>query len=157
MKIYIASDHAGFALKSKLVSFVQSLGHSVEDLGPFAMNTEDDYPDFVKPLAARVAEEDESCGIVIGASGQGEAIAANRTRGIRAVVYYGTPSQSQTDAEGNILNLIQSTRAHNNANVLSLGARFISEDDACETVALWLSTPFAKEERHMRRIVKLDD
>lgn len=157
MKIYIASDHAGFALKAALIPSVQTLGHTIEDLGAFKLDMNDDYPDFVKPLAMRVARESESCGIVIGASGEGEAIAANRIKGIRAVVYYGTPQKNQTDAEGNILNLIQSTRAHNNANILSLGARFISEDDARETVALWLSTPFQKEERHMRRIVTLDD
>ena len=157
MKIYIAADHAGFALKAALVPFVQSLGHEIEDMGAHALDPADDYPNFIKPLATRVASEKESLGIVIGASGQGEAIAANRVRGVRAVVYYGATAANQHDTEGNILNLLQSTRAHNNANILSLGARFISEADACAAVALWLSTPFSNDARHLRRIVSLED
>ena len=157
MTICIASDHAGFDLKSKLIVFVRSLGHGVEDCGPAFLQTDDDFPDYVLPLAKKVAEEKGSFGIVIGASGQGEAMAANRIKGVRAAVYYGVVTKNQTDEGGNILNLIQSMRAHNDANVLSLGARFLSEGDAKEAVKLFLATPFSGDERHLRRIAKLDD
>lgn len=156
MKIFFASDHAGFGLKSKLVPFVQSLGHEVEDCGPAALNDGDDFPDYILPCAQKMAEDKGSLGIVIGASGQGEAMAANRVKGIRAAVYYGDSFAEQTDTSGNILNLIQSVRAHNDANVLSLGARFLSEAAAKAAVKLFIETPFSDDERHKRRIAKLD-
>src|SRR3989344_2398604 len=130
MRIYFASDHAGFGLKTKLLLFVQLIGHDVEDCGPATLQSDDDFPDYVLQMAHKVAAEKGSFGIAIGASGQGEAMAANRVKGVRAAVYYGDSFAEQTDESGNILNLIQSTRAHNNANVLSLGARFLSEDAA---------------------------
>lgn len=156
MHIYIASDHAGFKLKNLLVSFLAHEGHHVHDCGPAAFNVEDDYPDYIVPMARRVAEDDHSVGIGIGASGQGEAMAANRVTGARAAVYYGEARGEQTDAAGTILNLLQSTRAHNNANILCIGARFISEQDAKHAVQLWLSTPFSGEARHARRIAKFN-
>lgn len=157
MKVYFASDHAGFELKAELISYVQSLHYDIEDLGPASFNPDDDYPDFVLPLAKRVANEEGAFGIVIGASGQGEAIAANRVRGARAAVYYDEPAKSQTDAAGNILNIVQSARAHNNANILSLGARFVTETGAKNAVKTFLQTPFSGEARHMRRVAKLDN
>lgn len=156
MHIYIASDHAGFKLKSILVPFLGAEGHHVHDCGPASFNVEDDYPDYIVPMARRVAEDELSVGIGIGASGQGEAMAANRIPGVRAAVYYGEARGEQTDAVGTILNLLQSTRAHNNANVLCLGARFISEQDAKHAVQLWLSTPFSGVARHARRIAKIE-
>lgn len=156
MHVYIASDHAGYKLKSILISFLGAEGFRVHDCGPTAFNVEDDYPDYLMPMARRVAEDDTSFGIGIGASGQGEAMAANRVPGVRAAVYYGEARGEQTDAAGTILNLLQSTRAHNNANILCIGARFISEQDAKHAVQLWLSTPFSGEVRHARRIAKLD-
>lgn len=156
MHVYIASDHAGYKLKAMLVSFLGSEGHHVYDCGPNTFEVEDDYPDYLMPMARRVAEDTTSVGIGIGASGQGEAMAANRIPGVRAAVYYGEARGEQTDAAGTILNLLQSTRAHNNANVLCLGARFISEQDAKHAVQLWLATPFSHEPRHARRIAKLD-
>lgn len=156
MHIYIASDHAGFKLKNMLVSFLSHEGHHVHDCGPATFNVEDDYPDYIVPMARRVAEDDHSVGIGIGASGQGEAMAANRVKGARAAVYYGEARGEQTDAAGAILNLLQSTRAHNNANILCIGARFISEQDAKHAVQLWLSTPFSGEARHARRIAKFN-
>jgi ribose 5-phosphate isomerase B len=156
MHVYIASDHAGFKLKNILVSFLGEEGYHVHDCGPASFNVEDDYPDYILPMARRVAEDEQSVGIGIGASGQGEAMAANRVQGVRAAVYYGEARGEQTDAAGTILNLLQSTRAHNNANVLCIGARFISEQDAKHAVQLWLSTPFSGEARHARRIAKID-
>jgi len=156
MHVYFASDHAGFELKAELISFVHALGHEAEDLGPFEYNESDDYPDFVMPLARRVASEPESLGVVIGASGQGEAMAANRIQGARAAVYYDDATRTQTDAAGNILTIVQSARIHNNANILALGARFVTESAAKIALKAFLETPFSGEERHLRRITKLD-
>lgn len=146
MKIYLASDHAGFELKNILVEFLRAQGRDVEDMGPAALQPGDDYPDFIKPLAQKVAQNKGSFGIALGGSGEGEAIAANRVEGARAAEYYG----------GN-LQVVRLAREHNDANVLSLGARFINTEHAKEAVELFLSTPFSAEERHARRIKKLDD
>lgn len=110
------------------------------------MDEHDDYPDVVFPVAKAVASEPGSFGVVIGGSGQGEAITANRVRGVRAVVFYGSR-----------LEIVPLAREHNDANVLSLGARFIDEGEAIEAVKLFLSTTFSGDERHVRRIEKLDN
>ena len=146
MRIYLASDHAGFVLKQTLFEFLKAQGHEPEDLGPFEQNPDDDYPDFCKPLAQKVAANKGSFGIIVGLSGQGEAMAANRVRGARAAVFYGGPDE-----------LLKLSREHNDANILSLGAKFLSEDQAKAAVALWLATDFSGDERHVRRINKLDD
>ncbi|MFM2357866.1 MAG: hypothetical protein RJA61_603 [Candidatus Parcubacteria bacterium] len=154
MKVYIGSDHAGFDLKERLKPFIESLGYEIEDKGAFEYDPLDDYPDFIIPVAQEVARSPESSrGIVIGGSGQGEAIAANRIRGIRAVVFNG-----QTRAHGRKLpNEILLAREHNNANVLSLGARFLEDDEAKDAVRTWLETEFTQDERHIRRLKKVDD
>lgn len=157
MKVFFASDHAGFSLKQSLIPFVRDLGFDVEDCGPAILTDGDDYPDYVVPAARKVSGEKGSFGVVIGASGEGEAMAANRVKGARAAVYYGEVFGSQTDANGNILNLIQSVRAHNDANILSLGARFVTDAAAKSAVKMFLETPFSGEAHHMRRIAKLDD
>ena len=168
MKVFFAGDHAGFELKAKLIEFTRSLGHEVEDLGPFSYDAGDDFPDFVVPLANKVAQEvtplnppskegGEVRGIICAASGEGEAICANRLKGVHAVVYYGPVSRTQTDASGKVFDLITSTRQHNNANVLSLGARFMTEEEAKEAVRIFLETPFSNDERHVRRLKKIDD
>ncbi len=144
MKTYISSDHAGFDLKEKLKAFLVELGHEVEDKGAFTFDSNDDYPDYVRPVAEAVVGENGSFGIVLGKSGEGEAMVANRVNGIRAAVYYG----------GN-LEIIKLSREHNDANILSLGAGFLSEDKAKEAVKLWLETSFSNEDRHVRRISKL--
>lgn len=154
MIIYIASDHAGFALKETLKQYLHGLNYRIEDCGAFEENEDDDYPDYILPCARHVASDPGSFGIVLGASGQGEAMVANRIPGVRAVVYYGPVSFSQVDASGNSLDIIQSTRIHNDANILSLGARFVTEDEAKEAVSTFLDTPFSADERHMRRIRK---
>lgn len=146
MHIYIASDHAGFELKEVLKTFLaQNPDYYIEDMGPHALELSDDYPDYILPLARRVSEEPGSMGIVIGGSGEGEAIAANKVAGIRAAEYYG----------GN-LEIVQLSRKHNDANILSLGARFVSSEDAKHAALLWLSTPFSGDERHVRRNEKVD-
>ncbi|MBC7836758.1 RpiB/LacA/LacB family sugar-phosphate isomerase [Acetobacteraceae bacterium] len=157
MKIYIASDHTGYELKEALVSFLSERGFAIEDMGAGQHEPEDDYPDYLMPLGAKVAGERGSFGIGIGASGQGEAMAVNRIKGARAAVYYGPTAHDQTDATGNKLDMLASVRAHNNANVLCLAARFISQAEAKRAVETWLATPFSGEERHVRRIAKLDN
>ncbi|MCC7004548.1 RpiB/LacA/LacB family sugar-phosphate isomerase [Candidatus Nomurabacteria bacterium] len=145
MKIYIASDHAGFDLKQKLIPFILGLGHAVSDEGDYNSDKDDDYPDFIGKVATEVSKDSSSKGIIIGGSGEGEAICANRFKGVRAVVYYG----------GN-RNIISLSREHNDSNILSLGARFISEEEALDAVRAWLETDFSGAERHERRIKKID-
>ena len=147
-KLFIASDHAGFALKGALVEHIQTLGYDIEDIGAFSFNPEDDYPDFVTPLAKRVASESGSRGIIIGGSGQGEAMCANRISGVRAAVFY------MSTASENKYEIAQLSRQHNDANVLSLGARFFSENEAIEAVRIFLETEFPGDERHQRRLAK---
>ena len=143
-KIYLASDHAGFEMKEALAPFLTERGFDVEDLGPATLNPQDDYPDYLMQLGREVADHRGSFGIGIGFSGQGEAIAANRSPGARAAVYYGGSED-----------ILKLSREHNDANILSLGARFVSIEEAKNAIALWLGTPFAGEERHVRRIKKL--
>ena len=143
-KVYIASDHAGFELKEALVSFLAEHGYEVSDLGPTTFDKNDDYPDTIGVLVRAVAEAKDAFGIAIGGSGQGEAMLANRTAGIRAAVFYG----------GN-KDIVKLSREHNDANILSLGARFVLPEEAKEAALLWLMTEFSGEERHVRRIAKL--
>lgn len=148
MRIYIGADHAGFELKGKLIPFLKGLGYEVEDKGALTYDTNDDYPDFVKPVAQAVSENPDTKGIVIGGSGQGEAICANKFKNVRAMEYY-APSRGE-------VSIIKDSRSHNNSNILSLGARFLSEDEARSAVKDWLETSFSNDERHLRRIAKLD-
>lgn len=141
-KIYIGTDHAGFELKEELVEFLKNLGYEVEDKGAYEFDKDDDYPDFIFPVAKAVAQDEGSRGIVIGGSGQGEAMAANKVKGVRAALVYDEYSAKMS-------------REHNDANVISLGARTMSNDDAKKLVKLWLDTPFSNEKRHQRRINKI--
>lgn len=143
-KIFLASDHAGYELKETIAPFLRERGFEVEDLGPTTFDKDDDYPDYLMALGRRVSEENGSFGIGIGYSGQGEAMAANRALGARAAVFYGGPEE--------VLTL---SRQHNNANILSLGAHFMSAAEAQHAIEVWLATPFSGDERHVRRIQKL--
>lgn len=149
MKIFVGSDHAGFGLKEKLIPYLQELGYEVEDKGAFEYNEEDDYPDFIIPLAREVSQHPNDVrGIIFGGSGQGEAICANRFKNVRAVEYY-APSRGE-------ISIIKDSRRHNDSNILSLGARFLSEGEAKSAVKDWLETLFSGDERHVRRLKKLD-
>jgi len=144
MKIYIAADHAGFNLKNYLKKQLLADGYDIEDCGAFDFDPLDDYPDFIIPAAEKVANQPNSRGIIIGGSGQGEAMAANRIQGVRAAVYYDGP-----------IDIVKLSRLHNNANILSLGARFLSDERATEILNIWLAEKF-EGERHENRINKLD-
>jgi len=159
MKIYFATDHAGYEMKEVLIKYVRDeLGYEVEDMGAHRLDSTDDYTDFVHKAAGKVSSDPaNSRAIVLGASGQGEAIVANRHSEVRAVVYYGEPTSPQVDASGKELGMIESTREHNDANVLSLGARFLTMEEARRVVKLWLSTEFTGQARHSRRISKIDN
>ncbi len=158
-KIYFAADHAGLALKNALIEHVRTRGYEVADLGAFVSDPEDDYPDYMTLLAERVAMEPMARGIMVGGSGQGEAMCANRVPGIRAAVYYGPMRVTAAlDIEGGHsedgFDAVRLPRRHNNANVLSIGARFVSGDEADEAVLIFLETPFSPAPRHARRLAK---
>ncbi|HEY0221055.1 MAG TPA: RpiB/LacA/LacB family sugar-phosphate isomerase [Candidatus Paceibacterota bacterium] len=145
MKIYIGSDHAGFEMKKALIEYLKSLPHESYDCGPGEYNHDDDYPDYISKVAKEVSDDPESFGIVIGFSGQGEAIVSNRFSNVRCALFYGGPKH--------ILTL---SREHNDANMLSLGVNFITTAEAKKAVELWLHTKFTGEERHVRRIKKIE-
>jgi len=146
-KIYIGTDHAGFALKQKLVPFVRSLGYEVVDCGAYVEDPRDDDPVYVAPVARAVAENPEHVrGIILGGSGQGEAIVANRFPGVRAIVFYGNPGIFSK------LDIIRLGREHNDSNILSIGARFVGLGAAKKAVKKWLAIPFSHAARHVRRL-----
>ena len=145
MKIHLATDHAGLELKDKIKQHLTDSGHDVIDHGAYEYDALDDYPDFIFPCAKAVAEDSKSRGIILGGSGQGEAMAANRIKGVRAAVFYNGPKE-----------IIELSRQHNNANILSLGARFMSEEEIYRIIEIWFNTDF-EEGRHQRRIDKLDN
>lgn len=162
MTIAIASDHAGYQHLKQLESFLESLGHSVLDFGPKTINPDDDYPDFIRPAATAVASGQCERAVILGGSGQGEAIVANRLKGVRCAVFYGPAvAHKETDAKGHISHdpyeIIRLSRRHNDSNVLSIGARFVSAQEMKNVVKLWLSTPFSGEEHHKRRLKKVDE
>lgn len=163
-KIIIGSDHAGFAIKEALKPFLETLGYEVHDFGPEKYNANDDYPDFIAPVAKEVSKHAGNVkGIVLGASGQGEAMVANKFPHVRAAVYYGfgleEGKHDSKKAELQALTsmqIIELSRLHNDSNILSLGAKFINEDEAKAAVKLWLETPFSGEARHLRRIEEIE-
>ena len=145
-RIFLGTDHAGFQLKEEIKKYLQELEMDVEDCGAQKFDPDDDYPKFIIKAAKKVAANKNSIGIILGGSGQGEAIAANKVKGIRAAVYY-----------GNNLEIVKLSKIHNDANVLSLGARFLSKEKAIEAVKLWLETEFTNEKRHKRRIKQTEN
>jgi ribose 5-phosphate isomerase B len=154
MIIHIGSDHAGYDLKEVLKQYLIERSFKVLDHGAHEMQPNDDYVDFVVPVAQAVASGDKMVrGIVLGGSGQGEAIVANRFWGVRAIVFNG---QFTPDDGRDVPREIKLSREHNNSNVLSLGARFLNQKEAIDAVAEWLDTPFSEDERHVRRLDKLD-
>jgi ribose 5-phosphate isomerase B len=141
MKIAIGSDHAGFRYKEQIKRLLQELGHAVVDFGPDS-ETPVDYPLFIRPVAEAVARGEAERGIVLGGSGNGEAITANRVKGVRCALCWNTESA-------------RLGRQHNDANVISLGQRMMSLDTALEIVRIWLETTF-EGGRHQRRIELID-
>jgi ribose 5-phosphate isomerase B len=144
VRVYLGSDHAGFELKTALVASLREAGHDPVDCGPSAYDGQDDYPPYVMRAAQSVVDNPGTLGIVIGGSGNGEQIAANKVPGIRAALAW-----TQETA--------QLARQHNDANVLSLGARQYPEQDAVKFAKVFVETPFSQEPRHARRIAMLTD
>ncbi len=145
-KVFLGTDHRGWRLKEQLKEALASWGYAPEDKGAFHYDPDDDYPDFIAPVARLVSLDPTERGIVLGHSGQGEALLANKFPNVRAAVYYGGP-----------LELIRFAREHNDANVLSLGASYLDADTAMAAVKLWLETPFSEDERHVRRLDKVSE
>lgn len=148
MKIILAADHAGFALKETIKKHLASKKIEVLDVGAHELVGGDDYPVYMSAAGMKVAEDmsGETRAIIFGGSGQGEAMVANRFPGVRATVWY-----------GGSMDIIKLSREHNNANILSIGARFVDEKAAKEAVDLWLTTSFSDDERHARRIEQIDN
>jgi ribose 5-phosphate isomerase B len=142
MRVYLGSDHAGFELKAALIAHLASTGHEPVDCGAHSFDAEDDYPSFCITAGARVVADPGSLGIVIGGSGNGEQIAANKVRGVRAALVWSDETATLA-------------REHNDANVISIGARNHPEADVLRFVDLFLATPFSEGERHIRRIGEL--
>ncbi len=152
LKIILASDHAGFELKGTLKTFLEGLGYSVLDVGAHDLVPDDDFPVYVSAGAMKVAEDlsGNTRAIVIGGSGQGEAMMANRFPGVRATVWYGGGVSSSP------FDIIKLSREHNDANVLAIGARFVTSDEAKQAVEKWLTTPFSGIEKYQRRNEEID-
>ena len=144
MKIHLATDHAGLDLKNSIREYLINQGYDVKDHGAYEYDALDDYPDFIIPCAKAVSKDRKSRGIIFGGSGQGEAMAANRIKGVRAAVFYNGPDE-----------IIRLSRQHNNANILSIGARFMMESEIQSAIEIWLKEPF-EGGRHVKRIEKLD-
>jgi len=161
MKIYLGTDHAGFELKEKVKNFLQKEGFEIEDCGAFEFDKDDDYPDFISKAAKAVSKDPEnSRGIIFGGSGQAEMMVANKFKGVRCALFYSKAIPVRAaDVTGRIsmdpYEMIRLTREHNNANILSIGVRFVTDEEAIKVVKLWLESPFPGDERHVRRIEKI--
>lgn len=161
MIIALATDHAGLEQLKELQKYLEGMGHECRNMGPTKLDPTDDYPDYIFPAAKAVSSGECERGLVLGGSGQGEAMAANRIKGVRCAVFYGPAvARRPVDIEGDISHdpyeIIRLERQHNNANMISLAARFLSLEEMKQAVKLWLDTEFSGEERHQRRIDKLD-
>lgn len=177
--IYLASDHRGFQLKEKIKVWLKEWNYEYEDMGNFVYEENDDYPDFISKAAGAVANDpNRNKGIILGGSGQGEAMVANRYKDVRAAVFYGPSFEVKGPrnwgwktwlllgggggalgvSEGvyfdKFKEIIKLSREHNNSNILSLGTFFLHEKTAKPLIKIWLETPFSGEERHLRRISK---
>lgn len=149
MKIYVATDHAGFELKENIKKYLEETGHEVYDCGALTLELGDGYPVYMAKAAESVQKDAmhaPAMAVIFGGSGQGEAIVANRFRHVRAIVYAG----------GN-LELVKLGREHNDANIISIGARFVTEAEAKQAIDLFLTTPFSHDERHAERIVQIEE
>lgn len=161
MKIFLASDHTGFEIKEKVKEFLQVKNYEVVDCGAYAYNPEDDYPDFMAKAAAGVAADPEnSFGIIFGGSGQGEAMVANKFKGVRCALFYSKEAPTEAvDIKGTAstdpFEILKLTKQHNHANMLSIGVRFLKEEDIFRAIEIWLATGVSNEPRHLQRIEKI--
>lgn len=149
MKIYLATDHAGFELKESVKKYLEEKGNEVYDCGALTLESGDGYPSYMAKAAENVQKDAmhaPSFAVIFGGSGQGEAIVANRFRHVRAIVYAGSN-----------LELVKLGREHNDANVISIGARFVTDLEAKQAIDLFLSTPFSHDERHADRIIQIEE
>jgi ribose 5-phosphate isomerase B len=161
MKIALATDHTGFEQLKQLESYLISLGHSCQNFGPQEFVPGDDYPDFIRPAAEALGRGDFERGVIMGGSGQGEAMVANRVHGVRCALFYGPAVPTRAvDAEGHQsrdpYEIVRLSREHNNANMLSLAARFTTVEEMQQVLKIWLETEFSGDEHHARRNKKID-
>lgn len=162
MKIALATDHAGFEQLKELKKYLEEQGHECIDFGPKSFDPDDDYPDFIFPAAKSVANDDCEVGIIMGGSGQGEAMAANRIKGVRCTLFYGlVVAKTAVDISGKSSDdpyeILKLSRDHNQANMLSLAARFLNMDEIKKASVTWLDAKLGDQERHIRRVKKLDE
>lgn len=144
--IYLASDHRGFEMKDKVKKWLIEWGYEHEDMGPFEYDPQDDYTDFCSRVAEKIAADPEnSLGLALGHTGQGEAMMANKFKRVRATVYYGGQPE-----------MVKLTKEHNHSNMLCLSATFMQEQELKEAIKLWFETAFTFEERHVRRIKEIE-
>lgn len=144
--VYLASDHAGYALKEYIQDKLSSCRYKVVDVAPHEHDPDDDYPDTIRPAAEKVAQDVHSRGVIFGMSGQGEAMVANRVKGVRAALFTGGSDE-----------IIRLAREHNDANILSIGAHFVEPEEAWQATRYFLGVCFPGDDRHVRRIKKIDD
>lgn len=157
MKLALSTDHAGFAQLQKLQNMLTNAGHECTNFGPSKYDPTDDYPNFIKPAALAVTSGTCDRGIIFGSTGQGEAMVANHIKGIRCAVYYGIAMPlGVLDADGGTakdeFEILRLSRQHNDANILSLAGRFLTQSAIEQAVTIWLATEFSGLERHQRRI-----
>ena len=149
MKIYLATDHAGFEMKENIKTYLEDRGLEIYDCGALTLEPGDDYPEYMARAAEKVQEDamhEPSMAIIFGGSGVGEAVVANRFAHVRAVVYAGGP-----------LDVIKKSREDNDTNVLSIGVRFVTENEAKQAIDLFLVTAFSHLERHAERIIQIEE
>jgi ribose 5-phosphate isomerase B len=161
MKIYLATDHTGFEIKNKVKFFLETNGYEVEDCGAYIYDKNDDYPDFISRAAEKVSQNPENaCGIIFGGSGEGEAMTANKFKGVRCALFYALAlPQQAVNIEGekslDPFEILHLTKEHNLANMLSVGIRFLKEQEVIQAVKIWLDSSFSNDERHLRRVEKI--
>lgn len=162
MKVFLATDHAGLTIKSKVIDYLKNLKFEPVDCGAFEFNKDDDYPDLISKAARNVSQDPDSFGIIFGGSGQGEAMVANKFKNVRCALFYSEAVPAQAiDITGNkstdSYEMLKLTRAHNNSNMLSLGIRFLTEEQILKAVKIFLESPFPGDERHVRRVNKIKE
>lgn len=163
MKIFLATDHAGLTLKNSVKDYLSEKGYDIEDCGAYNYDKFDDYPLFIEKAAEKVSlDPDNNRGIIFGGSGQAEMMTANKNPGIRCALFYAPAIPVEAaDVSGRTstdpFEIIRLTREHNNANMLSIGARFLKTEDALKAIEIWLKEPFSKDPRHERRLEEMEE